>query len=80
MISESSLGTSLEKINWGVGIENETFMENAPKNTSYNSDAQKISRQAMMDVRTTELYSPWQNNAKRITRIINVKSKIIRVQ
>ena len=37
MSSKSDTGTTLDRINPGVGVENEILMDNAPDNTGYNT-------------------------------------------
>ena len=37
MRSKSEDGTTLDRINWGVGVTNEKFMENAPYQNGYNT-------------------------------------------
>ena len=41
---------------------------------------QRVARLARMEVRTTELYSPWQKKAENVIKIIKVKAKRRRVQ
>ena len=77
---KSEAGTILDRINWDVGVENEIFMDNAPKQTSYNTEMQRVERLARMEVRTTEPYYPWQNKAESVIKIIKVKAKRIIVQ
>ena len=77
---KSEVGTILERINWDVGVENKIFMDNAPKQTGYNTEMQRVERLARMEVRTTDPYSPWQNKAESVIKIIKVKAKRIIVQ
>ena len=80
MISKSEAGTTLYRINRGVGVANKIFMENAPEQTGYNTEMQILARLARMEVRTTEPYSPWKNKAESVIKIINGKPKRRRVQ
>ena len=57
MISKSEAGTTLERINWDVGVTKEIFMDNAPNQTGNNTEIQKVARLARMEVLTTEPYS-----------------------
>ena len=59
---KSEVGTILERINWDVGVENKIFMDNAPKQTGYNTEMQRLARLAIIEVQTTEPYSPWQKS------------------
>ena len=56
---KSEAGTTLDRINRDVGVANEIFMENAPKQTGYNTKMKIVARLARMEVRTTEPYSLW---------------------
>ena len=80
MIYKSEAGTILDRINWDVGVENEIFMDNAPKQTSYNTEMQRVERLARMEVRTTEPYYPWQNKAESVNNILKGKANRRRVQ
>ena len=59
MRSKSEAGTTLDRINQDVGVANEIFMDNAPDQTGYNTEMQRVARMAGMEVRTTEPYYPW---------------------
>ena len=80
MRSKSEAGTTLDRINRDVGVASEIFMDNAPNQTGYNIEMQRVARLARMEVRTTEPYFPWQNKAKSVIKIIKGKSKRIKVQ
>ena len=80
MISKSEAGTTLDRINRDVGVANEIFMENAPGKTGYNTEIQRVARLTRMEVQTTEPYSPWQNKAESVIKIIKGKAKLRRVQ
>ena len=56
--SKSESGTTLDRINQDIGVVNKIFMDNAPKQTGYNTEIQRVARLARMEVRTTEPYSP----------------------
>ena len=58
MISKSEAGTTLDRINWDIGVAKKIFMDNAPGQTCYNTEIQKVARMARMEVHTTEPYSP----------------------
>ena len=53
MRSKPEAGTILDNINWDVGVENEVFMDNAPKQTGYSIEIQRVERLARMEVQTT---------------------------
>ena len=55
--------TTLDRINWYVGVANKIFMENAPKKTGCKIEMQRVARLSRMEVRTTEPYYPCQNKA-----------------
>ena len=55
-------------------------MDNTPKQTGYNTEMQIVTRLEIMKVQTNESYSPWQNKAETVIKIIKGKSKRIRVQ
>ena len=48
MRSKSEAGTILDRINWDVGVQNEVFMDNVPKQTGYNTEIQRVERLARM--------------------------------
>ena len=56
------------------------FMNNAPNNTGYNTEIQRVERLARMEVLTTEPYYPWQNKADSFLKIIKGKAKRRKVQ
>ena len=62
MRSKLEAGTTLDRINWNIGVANETFMDNEPEQTGYNTEMQRLARLAIMEVQTTEPYSPWQKS------------------
>ena len=80
MRSKSEAGTTLERINQDVGVVNKIFMENAPYQTGYNTEIQRVARLARMEVLTTEPYYPWQNKAESVIKIIKGKAKRRRVK
>ena len=45
---ESEAGTKLDRIHQDVGAAKETFMENAPEQTGYNTEIQRVARLARM--------------------------------
>ena len=55
MRSKSEVGIELDRINWDVGVANEIFLDNAPKQTGYNTEMQIVARLERIEVRTTEL-------------------------
>ena len=57
---KSEAGTTLDRINRDVGVANEIFMDNSPKQTGYNTEMHRVARLERMEVRTTEQYSSWQ--------------------
>ena len=59
MRSKSEAGTTLDRINRDVGVANEIFMDNAPKQTGYNTEMQRVARLSTIEVQTTEPYYPW---------------------
>ena len=61
---KSEAGTTLDRINRDVGVANEIFMDNATKQTGYNTKMLKVTGVAIMEVQTTEPYSPWKTNLK----------------
>ena len=56
---KSEAGKTLYRMNRYVGVANEIFMDNAPEQTGYNTEIQRVEILARMDVQTTEPYSPW---------------------
>ena len=54
MISKSEAGTTLDRMNRDVGVENKIFIENAPAHTGYNTEMHRVARLARMEVQTTE--------------------------
>ena len=52
-------------------------MDNAPEETGYNTEMQRLSRLERMEVRTTEPYSPQQNKSESVIKIIKVKANRI---
>ena len=46
MRSKSEAGTTLDRINLDNGVENEIFMDNAPDQTGYNKETQRVARMA----------------------------------
>ena len=53
MRSKSEAGTTLDRINKDVGVENEIFMNNTPGKTGQSTELQRVTREARMDVHTT---------------------------
>ena len=47
---KSEAGTTLDRMNWDVGVANEIFMENAPKQTGYNKEMHRVAILARMEV------------------------------
>ena len=72
---KSEAGTTLDRINWDVRVVNEIFMDNAPEKTGYNTEMHRLEILERMEVQTSEPYSPWQNKAESIIKIIKGKSK-----
>ena len=54
MRSNSEAGTTLDRINWDVGVDKNIFMDNEIDQTGYNTEIQRVARMARMEVRTTE--------------------------
>ena len=75
MRSKSEAKTTLDRINRYIGGANEIFMDNVPDQTGYNSEIQKVEREATIDIRTTEPYYPLKNKAESVIGIIKGKSK-----
>ena len=75
MRSKPEAGTKLDSINWGVRVANKIFMYNAPAQNGYNTEIQRVARLEIIEVQTTEPYSPWQNKSESVIKIINGKSK-----
>ena len=48
-------------------------MDNSPGWTGYNTETQRLAREARMDIRTTDSYYPWENKAESV--IITIKGK-----
>ena len=55
-------------------------MDNAPDQTIYNKESQRVARPERMEVRTTDTYSPCQNKDEIVIKIIKGKANKIRVQ
>ena len=51
---KSEAGTILYRINREIGVANKIFMDNAPKQTGYNTEIQRVARLSRMEVQTTE--------------------------
>ena len=62
MRSKQEAGTTLDRINQDVGVTKNIFMDNATYKTGYNTEMQRLARLAIMEVQTTEPYSPWQKS------------------
>ena len=73
MRSKSTSGTTLYRMNLDVRVENEIFMDNAPKHNDYNTEIQRVERILGMDVHTTEPHFPWKNNSESVIKIIKEK-------
>ena len=50
MGSKSESGTTFYRINWDYGVANEIFMGNAPDQTGYNTEIQRLVRLKIMEV------------------------------
>ena len=50
MGSKSEAGTKLDRINRGVGVANEIFVENATGQTGYNKEMHRMAILAIMEV------------------------------
>ena len=70
---KSEAGTTLDRINCDVGVVNEIFMDNSPNHIGYNTERQRVSRLTRMDVHTTKIHSPLQNNSESVMNIIKIK-------
>ena len=70
----------LDRINWCIEVENEIFVDNAPNQTGYNIEVQRVARLKIMDVRATEPLYPCQNKVESVINLVKVKSNKIRVQ
>ena len=55
-------------------------MDNAPGQTGYNIEMQRVAIMTRMEVRTTDPYSPWQNKSESGIKTIKGKAKRRRVQ
>ena len=55
MISKSEDGKIVDRINWDVGVVNKIFMDNAPNQTGYNTEMQRVATMKRMEVRKLEL-------------------------
>ena len=75
MRSKSEAGTKLDRINRDIGVANKIFMDNAPKQTGYNTEIQRVEILEIMEVQTTDPESPWQNKSESVIKIIRVKSR-----
>ena len=64
MRSKSKAGTTLDRISWEAGVKNEISMDNAPEQTCYNTEIQKDSMLARMEVYTSETHYPWKIRPK----------------
>ena len=70
---KSESGIILDRINRDIGVENEIFMDNAPKHNDYNTEIHRVERILGMDVHTTEPHFPWKNNSESVIKIIKEK-------
>ena len=61
MRSKSKARTTLDRINRDIGVSNEIFMDNTPKQTGYNTEMHIVSRLKGMDDCSTETHHLWQN-------------------
>ena len=59
MRSKSEAGTTLDRINRDVGVENYIFVDNSPRQTGYNREMLIMERLEIMDIRTTNPHSTW---------------------
>ena len=71
--SESESGTTLDRINRDVGVENEILMDNTPAQTGYNKEMQRVARLARNEARTTKLHFPQKNKAESVIKIVKGK-------
>ena len=69
MIYKSEASKTLDKINRDVGVAKTICMDDAPKQTGYNTEMQRVERLARMEVQTTEPYSPWKKSESVIKTI-----------
>ena len=76
----SESGTALHRINQDDGVINNIFLDNEPDQTGYNTKMYRLKRMAIMEVQTTEPYSPWKNKAEISNKTIKVKANRRRVQ
>ena len=51
---KSEADTILDRTKRDVGVANKIFMDNAPKQTGYNTEIQRVARLSRMEVQTTE--------------------------
>ena len=79
MQSKPEAGTTLDKINQDVGVANKIFIDNSPKQTSYNTETQRVERLARTELQTTDPYFPWKNKAESVINIIKGYAKRRRV-
>ena len=80
MISKLEAGTTLYRMIMDVDVANKIFMDNAPEQTGYNTEMQRVARLTRMEFQTTEPYSTLQNKAESINKIIKGKARRRRVQ
>ena len=80
MRSKPESGKTLDRINREVRVANEILMDNAPEQTGYNTEMQRVARLARMEARTTETYYPWRKKSKSVIKIIKGRAKRRRVQ
>ena len=80
MRSKSEARTTLDRINRDVGVSSETFVGNAPNQTGYSTEMQRVVSLTRMYVNTIEPKYPRKNKAETVIKIVKRKSKIRRVQ
>ena len=53
MRSKSEAGTTLDRINWDIGVANKIFMDNATRHNGYNTEMHRVAGLTIMEVQTT---------------------------
>ena len=80
METKSKAVTTLDRINRYLRVANEISMDNASYQTGYNTEMQRVSILARMEVRTTETYSPCQKKSESVINIMKIKANRRRFQ
>ena len=80
MERKSEAGDTLQAVSRDIGIPNTIISDNAPEQIGKHSKFQQLCKRYNIESRSTEPYSPWQNQAEGNIKIVKGKAKRRRIR